>query len=431
MRQRLLQLGAIASVIALFNWLARHQRPRLLFDSSAYLEAANKPWSVDQLFYPKPPLVPLVYRACGADPAVIVVVQRVLALASWTCLAVALVTYFHTRRARIAAGVVAALFLLAPVRVGYVDAVLSESINDSLFALAIAALLMIGRRPRVAVPALAAIATVWTFARDTNAIVVLGGAGCAVVLAWRGRWVFAAIAVPVVAALFVLWSVDVVPDNAHFAVQPDWPAELTSRGALSKLNNVVDRVLPDPDARAFFKDHGLAQADELAAIADRADIIRNPAYAASRAWIAERSRGVLVGYLARHPIDRVVDQVRYAPSLLGLDTQGFYMPPGWIGYRASPVVWLCGLSANWVLLIALAVLFPIAMWRCRRHPGARLALCLLAIGWLGSVAAFYGDSAEYGRHCYGTGQQIVFALWFAALLHLERSGAPHGSVESC
>ena len=428
-RPRLLPLAAIATVIALFEWLARHQRPRLLFDSSAYLEAAKKPWTIDQLFYPKPAFVPLVYRACGADPDVIVIVQHVLALASWTCLAVALVTFFRTRRARIAAGVVGALFVLAPVRIGYVDAILSESINDSLFALALAALLLLGRQ-RFAAGALVAIVVPWIFARDTNAIVVLAGAACAVALAWRTRRVYAVIAAPVLAALFALWSVDVVPDNAHFAVQPDWPADFTARGALSKLNNVFDRVLPDADARAYFADHGLPSVDELVKH-DRADVIRQPELAASRIWIAERSRGVFLGYLARHPLDRVVDQVRYAPSLLGLDTQGFYMPPGWRGYRSTPVQWLCGLGVSWVLLIALGLACPYALWRCRCDPGARLALCLVVTGWIGSLAAFYGDSAEYGRHCYGSGQQIIFGLWFAALLLLERSGAPHDRADSC
>ncbi|MGE5182017.1 MAG: hypothetical protein ACM31C_08140, partial [Acidobacteriota bacterium] len=56
---------AVGLAVLAFEILVARQTPRVFYDSSAYFEMAGKPLSLDQLYYPKSPFVPLVYRAIG------------------------------------------------------------------------------------------------------------------------------------------------------------------------------------------------------------------------------------------------------------------------------------------------------------------------------------------------------------------------------
>ena len=94
------------------------------------------------------------------------------------------------------------------------------------------------------------------------------------------------------------------------------------------------------------------------------------------------------------------------------------MPAGWFG-RTGIARWAVGATGSKPVLLILIVLCPLALWRAWRHAASRLSLCLIASGWIGSAAAFYADTSEPSRHCYGSGQQIAFGLVLAALAWLE------------
>jgi hypothetical protein len=237
---------------------------------------------------------------------------------------------------------------------------------------------------------------------------------------WRTRWGVGLVAVTVVAAGVCLWSVDVPRSGGFETFQPGWPADFRSRGTWSKLNNVFDRILPDPDAREYYREHGLEQVDTLLTVDDRSAVVYAPELAPTRAWIEQKSRGVYLRWLLVHPGDRMKDQVEFAWVFLGQDTQTWYMPRRWQGFTRSNLVhWVFDLTSNRVLIVALLLLLPFALWRAWRHRGRNIVLGLVVSGWIGSLAAFYADSAEYGRHCYGSGQQIIFALCLALLLLLD------------
>lgn len=423
--------AALAAGIAIlvFEVLVARQAPRVFYDSSAYLEMAQKPLGLDQLYYPKSPLVPLVYRVLGGDVGAIASFQEQLALVAWLALAVVLVWRLRTPRARIAAAVIGAALLLAPVRLGFCDAVLSESIDDSLMAIAIAAAVVLatGAWRRAALAVLVTTTVLLVFARDTNAVVAIVAAALAVVLwrQWKRPLAVGLAALVVVIACFDLHAANVAPEPTPFSVQQGWPRESTPRGGYSTVDNVFDRVLTDPDARAYFEAHGLPQAAELAALPDRHTIYYDEHYAPARRWIAERALGTFLGYLARHPVDRVVELARDLGVLAGLEVEGFYMPQGWTGFRWQKRAWpLRALrdplsSEPIVALLALAALFAIV--RARREPLARVAIVLVASGLVGSVAAYYGDASEVARHCYGSGQQIVVGLCVALLVLIDGS----------
>lgn len=435
---------AALGVGGLFAALVHRQAPREFYDTPAFFEAAQKPWSIDQLFYPKPVLTSVIYRLLDGDRAAIVRFQAGVAFVAWAAVTAALWALLRRPAARGAAVAVVALFVLAPFRIGYADALLSESINDSLLALCLAAGLgllavraHVGREPLRARATLglglllAALLAAWMLARDTNAVVMLAAIGLGAALwpraLWRSRWGVAALAALAAVAIFVMWSTTVTPAPTELSVQRWFPADFTARGSYAKMNNVVDRILPDPEARAYFEARGLPMADRLAALENRHDIIYLPQLVPARVWIATESQGVYLRWLLAHPLERLAEQVESAWLLLGVDDQQGYMPEGWIG-RFRPARWVLGVTASKPALLVLLALSPLALWLARRHPGSRAALVLIASGWIGSAAAFYADTSEPGRHCYGSGQQIVFGLFLAGLIWLEHGASKRRTI---
>jgi len=434
--ERIALLAIGAGVAALFAAFSGRQQPRAFYDSSAFFEAARKPWSADQFLYPKPVFTSLVYRALGGDRVAIAYFQAGLALLAWACVAAALLALFRRPAARAASIAVVALLVLNPIRIGYADALLSESINDALMALCLAAAIgLLAARERIRSErararatlalslALVGLSAAWMLARDTNAVVALAAIGLVAGLwarpLWRGRWGLAGLAAAAAVAGFVLWSVHAIPSPTHFTVQAEFPTDFTARATYAKLNVVGDLVSLDPEARAYFRERGLPMADEIARLEDRLPIIYDPRFEPARRWIARESQGVYLRWLLAHPLERITDQVVHAWTLLGIEEQHAYMPPGWIG-RSRTVRAVLGVAASKPVLLALIALCPFALWLARRHAGGRLALCLIVSGWIGSAAAFYADTAEPGRHCFGSGQQVGFGLFLASLTWLER-----------
>ncbi|NVB82600.1 MAG: hypothetical protein HOV81_29740 [Kofleriaceae bacterium] len=426
--------AVIAAAAIAYGWLTSRQSIRVLFDSAAYLEPASQSWSWSQLFYPKPPVIPLVYRWVGTDPIDIVWFQEWFGFVAWAVLGVVLVSALRSRRARIAATLVTLAFAFAPLRLGYADALLSESINDSLMALSLAAaiaLLVVPERiaderrrrwARVALQVvLVAVLAAWMFTRDTNAVVALCGVAIANVYGGRprrahiGRLVASGVVAAV--AIFVMWSTSVIPPPTRLSVHDGWQRDLTARGTFSTLNSIVDRVFPDPEARAFFADHGLVAVEDLARIQDRNEIIKDPRYAESQRWIAEHGRGVYIRWLATHPLERLEDQVTYFWSLLGVHAEQTYSMPTrmWVG-RRSLLRRVLPVTTSKPVILVLLVVFPVVVWRMRRDSLARFALGCVLAGWIGSIAAFYADTSEPTRHCYGSGQQVIFGLFLVVLV---------------
>jgi hypothetical protein len=415
-------------LVVLAHWRLTHsQQPHVFWDSSAYLEEAQQPFRLVQFFYPKPIFVSLVLRVIGTDPGRITTFQAWLSVLAWLCFTAALVANLTTTRARVVALVAGAILALDPFRLGYSAAVLSESINDSELALLSACLVVLcssTRRTRWLVIT-SIVATCWMLTRDTNAVTTLV-ALAVVLLVWRpsprrhARELIAAGAVALV-AVFVLWSTTVRPGDTDLTFQRNWPDDFRARVTYSMMNDVMDRVIPDPAASAFFVEHGLPQRDALAALPGdhREPVIADPAFAPARLWIAEHARHVWLLWLASKPWRRIHDQWSRKWQLLGVadDKHAVYMPKHWV--NDGPLTPLRRLASNHALLGLLLLALPLLIARARRHRWMLVIVPTIAGAWLGSVAAFYGDSSEIGRHCYGSGQQVVIGLVLALLACVE------------
>ena len=459
---RILVLVGFALGLGLFariehDRLAAPQTPRTFKDTGIYFDIAAQPPSFDQLFGPKPLLTPAIFRALDREPVRIASTQEDLAFWAWAVLGVALLVCFEGWPARLLGGTAAVVFLLAPYRVGWCDAILSESINDSLMALAAAAAIGLataasrlarGRRRTITCAVLAAVLAVlialWVVARDSNAIVVVTAVAAAAVLwrVWRVRR--ADLWAPVLAlaaagcAAFALWTTRVqptMPNGVRF--QEGWDPMVTPRAVWPTIDNVFGRVLPDAEARAYFVDHGMPMGPDLMKFARHwagnqgGSFLRSPELQVARHWIARHGMRVYLRWLSRHPIARADELVGHLWYVLGGPDLHVYMPHGWVRTGdGHPILGLLrGLSQSQTVLLALIVVAPLLLRRPRGHPVTGVALCMIASGAIGAAAAFYGDAYELNRHCYGAGQQIVLGLFLALIAWLDawpRGGRPDG-----
>lgn len=406
-----------------FARLAGAQTPRVFFDSAAYLQIADTPMGWARLWAVKPPVVPIVDGWAGGEPARIQVVQIVAAMVAWSLFAGALVAALRRPWVRAVGVGVGVAFLLAAPRIGWTGSVLSESVNDSLLALVAAGALacVIARAPRarralIAATTVAALA--WIFTRDTNAITLVAALPIAA-LAWRG-WPRAAIAAAVVlvaASGVTLWATRIPPEPLPWQ-QGYWVPAMTARATYPMLDNVLGRVM-DAD-RDWLAARG-APVDDFARLKDADVLVGNtPDKAAAQAWMLEHGTGTYLRWLVRHPIDRAVELATdWTAVLSGRYAQT--MPADWKPYdRAHPVLEvLRRVTTNRWVLLALLLGSPALAFRPRRDPRRLLGLVLLASGLVGAAAAYYGDSAELSRHCYGSGQQIVIALFVLLLARLD------------
>jgi hypothetical protein len=421
-------------VIVVAHWVLTHSlHPRVFWDSSAYIEEAQQPFSFAQFFYPKPIFISLVLRVIGTDAGRIIAFQQWMSVLSWLCFTATLVSVLRTTRARVLALVAGAIIVLDPSRLGYGSALLSESINDSLLALVSASLLVVCSRERRTPWLVSAsiITTCWMLTRDTNAVVALVAlaVGLALLRPSPRRYAreLVACGVATIVAVFVLWSTSVRPGNTHLTFQGTWPEDFRARITYSMMNNVMDRVIPDRAASEFFVEHGMPQRDALATLTldQRERVISDPAFAAARHWIATDARHVWLRWLLSTPGQRIRDQWQHAWQLLGVadGEHIIYMPRRWPAHRL--LLPIRGLTSNHALLAILLMALPFLVYRARRHRLLAMIVATIAGGWLGSLAAMYGDSAEIGRHCYGSGQQVVLGLVLALVVCVERGLARH------
>lgn len=411
-----------------------------------YLQTAAQPLSVEHLFFPKPITVPAAYHLLDADPTAIATFQLRFAIVAWTLFGLALCASLRRTRARAAAIAITFVFLLAPHRIGFASAILSESITDSLttlvitcgLALALAARMPVGRARAIACWSLTALhvatAIAWLLARDSNAIAAIAAIAIAGTLwrlhrTWRdARWAVVLVATVAVASGFAMWTTRVGPTPpTNLTLHIHWPPSFFPRTAFPTANNVILRVLPDPAAKAFFVERGLPQVDELATLTwepPERRFFEGPELAPARDWIAEHGSSVYMRWLLSHPLDRADELARRLWDVLAPEDLVIYMPLGWISSYGFPGWTVRRATTSELLLFALLLAAPFALRRPTRHITSAVAVVLIGSGVLGAAAAYYGDAFEVSRHMFGAGQQIVLGLFLAPLVWLDRRREP-------
>ena len=431
----LVLLAFFAIATCQFARMSRHQEPRVTVDSVVFLNIAEQPLSSDYWFYAKPPLVPIVYRALAGDPATISSFQRWFALASWLLLGTILFVSLSRWRARLLALIAVLAFIWSPVRIGWTGVVLSESINDSLLALigascvglfAIEHRLATNRLQswlRVAVMTLLlATTTAWSVARDTNAISIIVSVVIVYALSRQARcrrWLSIGAGYLIVVAIATIWSTRVVPSNpSALRVYRTWSPEIAARSTFSMIDNVFMRVLPNPAATEYFRDRGMPLSQEMMTFsgdfagAQKERFLTDATFAAQRSWIASSGARTYVSWLVLHPLQAfhefTGDVLRIA---LPWELRQ-YMPTGWdASDPGHPWIALLRSSTDaWLVLLALVVIAVLFARRPSVYPLMYLALAFIVAGTISAMAAYFGDSIELARHCYGSVQQVLLGL---------------------
>jgi hypothetical protein len=264
--------AALTALYVLFRAGSFSNIPTRLTDTASYEQVASLPlWRWRFYTGQRGFTLPLLYKLFAGGEAR-TVAQLVISILAWLVLAGTVARCVRHSVVRPVAFAAVLIFSLTTEVILWDTLELSESLTFSLTALLVAAWLAVVRRPTwTRVVLVLVVALLWSFARDTNAyILLLVGVIAALTLldrSWRTRK--AALAVGCVA----IGLATVGSANAgHRWVQP-------------LRDVVVHRVLTHPALRSYFVAHGLDA---------RTNWTDGP-------WFHHRARGVYVGYLLRHP----------------------------------------------------------------------------------------------------------------------------------
>lgn len=439
--RRTLAAAALGAMLALALALAGGARePRRFADSESYLDCARQPLGFafffsdrppllpgprpapeDGLYRNRPPLVPLLYRACGLDPGRIVVAQTLLYALGAAAGVVLLAGAFATSwPARVGLGALLTALALTWNLSGWTRALLSEAPVLALiwlFVGATADFLARGRRAALALATLAAAALL--SARDSSAFLVVPVlAGSLAVARGGGR---RQLARPLALALLA---------TVALAALAQWGMLRGRRAELPLLNVLFFRIAPEPAALDWWRARGLPWSAELEPFRGRyaferdLELFREPRHQQLRAWFEERGRGLYARFLLGHPGFVARATALGADDLFGAQLATYIgaPPPG--AFAALDRLTRAA-SALPSTLALLAAALALALAHRRPAPVDLFAFVVALAFLLHGLAVFHADAAEPERHCFPT----LVGLQLAGLLALTRALAVHRGGE--
>jgi hypothetical protein len=369
-------------------------------DTFDYEQTAGKPlWSLEFWTWFKPWGTPLLWKLLpGTTSTVAPIAQWLISVAAWLALAAAVYRTLE-RRAVKRGGLVLVLGLsLVPAVAVWDGALLSESLNLSLAALLVAAMLMLLHEPGWlwAVGAIAA-ALLLAGTRATNGylapFLLLPTAAA---IAGQTR----RIALVVAAAALVIAALAYSTSNVR-----QWQVPL---GEI-----VAGRVLRNPGELRYFQQRGMPLTPTLARdiYANRSPLERfeaAPALQAFLPWFNSRARGVYFDYLVSHPSSTLGDPIRDLPGMVSpssslTDLQALPLRiyaakgyrdalPGTLDRVLYPSN--AGLLLGWAIAVAA---LAVALFELRRRTWL-VSTVLIASTLPHAVVIWTGDDASIGRH---------------------------------
>jgi hypothetical protein len=376
---------AFASAVAVIG-----VRPVRGPDSASYLKIdllgrAERLWTV-----------PLVYRPLANDAWRIVAQTTVFVLAWIFCARTVAATLERPALRRV---VTVAILALGLATIDWNVAILSESLTSSLTVVLLATWLRLDRsRTAADAAAFTAVALFWIFARQLDVVVVLpvtAAVLAATVLRGRYQW-WVAVALVVVTA----WGLASV-----LIGQGDRPIQRFNSMAI-----LVDRVVPDPNASAYFQARGLVlsgtERQFAGQFAPHATIYLSDGRLVD--WVDHRFLVTYGSYLAHDPGQTAA---RAAHGVIGM------LPPVEVGLtRLSPLtgLWRVVWGRTSLLLAGiLAAAGTAATIACGRFRWTSLEVAgfvgaVLAGWWL--LAVWFLSATELGRLSMPGGVLLRLAL---------------------
>ena len=369
-------------------------------DSRSYLDVAGEQlhsWAF--LAGARPWTVPLLYKVLPDSDTYRTTGQLVLSVLCWLALAVAAARCVRDERLRIVTFAVVLLFSLSSSITRWDSLLLTESLSVSLTVAVIASWLALVRLPRPDALSIASVLVttlLWTFARDTNATLVMLAA--LVVLVWVIR------PGPKVGRIVLLTGLVLIA-GAGLASTTGADARLR-RIERPMLGAVGVRVLAEGDMTEYFRDQGMpapsarvrANTARLKGIGD--GIPTDPQTEVFLDWVRAHGRSTLGRYLVTHPGAAALPL--FTEPAIADDSPGYH-PPG-----AHPIlppllrdVVYPGPGKAALGLAAGVLLAGVAFGRGARVHRAWLvpALAKLMLIPYASVI-WHGDAFEVSRHAF-------------------------------
>jgi hypothetical protein len=410
------RLAPFALVALAYAWvrvahLHALEEPLQTFDSAIYLGMARmSPGDTRFWIGERPWTVPLVFKMLPDDPRAIAWFQLAVSTVCWTLAAAVFARSLRAPLLRLAAFAAILLLSLSAAVAVWDGVILSESLSLSLMALVIAAWLWLAERWRWRALALvAAVALLWTFARDSNGWVLLAAAALSALAAAVAR---PARRYALVAALLGLCF-----------VAGDATVSLAARWAVPFVNVLGRRILPSPERSAFFAHRGMpvtpsltARAGKLAWSDDWA-VFRDPGLRSFWTWAHASARATYLEFLAAHPASTLVEPARELDRLVSPDLsrwrpRGHSAALGGLAdalyFRRGTVAWVVAAGALGAAALA---------WSVRRRDWrAVVPLGLIAVAVPHALVVWHGDTSSLERHAVAVGIQLRLAVWMLLLV---------------
>ena len=381
-------------------------------DTPVYTELASQTiWDLHFWVGPRPWTTSLFYKLLRIDPQRIAKFQLAFSTICWGLLALCVARTLRSSWLGPIAFTMILVFSLSAEIIMWDGVILSDSISLSLMALFIASWLWLvedWQWFKVALLTLAAF--LWSFAKDTNAWVVLMIAALIIiaVVARRiqGRYVLIA---SVFALIFAMN--DVSANRAH-------------RWVVAFMNIVGLRILLSPERTAYFAELGmpvtpaLMQRREKKAWTDNWAFFKDPGLQNFRDWLHADGKASYIRFLLAHPAMTTQEPLRHPEELLAPELKN-YAPvnfsPILSGALAEIVyVKIWGLLLIWAAGIVVGLVVGLGLWKHRKAVIVSLALIVLA--YPHAVLVWHGDPNEIGRHALQAGVHFRLGLWLLLMM---------------
>jgi len=412
-------------------------REKAYNDTPSYAAVAEEPLTASAFWVSRRPItLPLIYKILGinegnykksAENSRVGKFQAGLSILSWLVLGLSLASTLKTRWLKpLAFGLIA--FFSLSLEISQWDRILlSESVSNSLFVLLVAlglleVMLWTGEsrasqiQQWVACGSLILVAVLYSFTRDVN------------------RYLFLFLSIGMLLGLFFR-PIRQHKERVYFGliaasfllifIAQDYSVNQKNRG-LSYIKHVlVDRILPKPEAVAYFRQKGMPVSEDFnefvktASESEYLAALQTPAMAPLAEWIRNDAKSIYIQYLiSTFPTSFLKPIQKY--ELLTNSNSSEYRrivgnQPRWVNIldrilypRSNGPLFL-----GFVVSMGVAVLLS---WRYASKPAWIIIMILLVTIYLLMFIVWHGDTVDMERHATPVGIQLRLTFWMMVAL---------------
>lgn len=366
-------------------------------------------------FGPRPFVTSLMYKLYGSTERGAVLGQLVFSTVSWLVLTFALGRFIESPLRRLLHCLLFPTLAAWWNVMGWNMVMRAESTAFSWLALWCAALAQYCRRQSTVHAGLLAVASFFLcFTRDSLPLLVLPIVGLVLGIEWyRARRTARAKRLSILAATLALTATFQVV-TSQSVIHP----QFRTRHEFPLVNVIIRRVLPNDEARSWFKEQGMPVHEEILrwkkkwASGNDFAIFEKKKYARFRTWVREEGKYTYLRYLLLHP-GRTFRSAFDARAAIFSTNLTYYT-------KGSPDRFPFRLIDFWYPLITPSLALGVAVWMLARGMVGRLSLtswafaCAIPLVFVNGILVFHMDAMEVERHAL-LGmvmlQIAVYALW--------------------